>query len=448
MPLNYDFQGQITPYQYIGDEPSFGSLTMTMLARSFNDLMIGDLDIFFPDMMIPERNLVVEQVIEGHAIMPPAMPGIPGGQYLEPNRIRRFNANPQIFREDDSIDRMYINQLKEPGSINTQRAAALWISDRMQKMVNRHRRTKSIFQAKMLLGGWNYFDSRSKVGINVSSNIPIHNFVSYNGWGGDNVSSVAADADVSIMNRTYKALGALTANKTRPEAAFFTSTDYKIGVPWTYPQADIVRCLKLWLNYLYLTNKNKFTHIVINSQLLTVISTVNEYLKAWQGFPGALVMNQPGGSVAGNANYVASANTPAAHQITFGPGGEITTIAGLKVIVLDGIWRNPANDNKLEVYWPANKVALVAESSMSDPSAKLGFTYHCSGEAPDGSPGLWVRTSEDAPLPAPPSFMMQMGDCFVPVPIYPHWISVMEVCRPEDLYTSLPILPDLAYGTF
>ena len=446
--LNYDFQGQITPYQYIGDEPSFGSLTMTMLARSFNDMMIGDLDIFFPDMMIPERNLVVEQIIEGHAIMPPAAPGIPGGQYLEPNRIRRFTANPQIFREDSSIEQLYVNQLKEPGSINTQRNAAEWISRQMQMMVNRHRRTKSIFQAKMLLGGWNYFDARTNIGINASSNIPIHNFITYNGWGG--ADSAAANADVNIMNRVYKALGALTATKTRPEAAFFTSTDYKIGVPWTYAQADIVRCLKLWKQYLYMTNKNKFTHIVINSQLLAVISTVNEYLKTWQGFPGTLVINQPDAAngVAGNTMTAASMRPPSPMDITFGPGGDITTIAGLKVVVLDGIWRNPANDNKLEVYWPANKVALVAESSMSDPSAKLGFTYHCSGEAPDGSPGLWVRTSEDAPLPSPPGLKIQMGDCFIPVPIYPHWISVMEVCPAQDLYTSLPILPDLAYGTF
>lgn len=443
--LTNEFQAQVTPYQYIGDEPSFGSLQLTMLARSFNDLAIGDLDVFFPPMMVNERTLIVEQLIEGHAIMPPAVAGIPNGQFLEPNRLRRFSVTPQIFREDDSIEQMYVNQLREPGTINTQRSAQDWIARRMQMMVNRHRRTKSIFQAKMLLGGWKYFDQRTKVGIDVSSNIPAHNFFSYNGW----QTAEAADTDIDVMGRSYRTLNNLTP-KGRTEAAFFTSTDYRIGTPWTYPQADIVRGLQLMLNYLYITNKNKYTHIVMNSQLLSVITAVNEYLKTWQGFPGMAVINQPESAqgVAGNTALAASNNRPGPQHITFGPGGEITSIAGLKIVVLDGIWKNPANDNKLEVYWPAHKVALVAANSMSDPGATLGYTYHCSGEAKDGSPGLWVRSSEDAPLPSPPGLKVQMGDCFVPFPVYPHWIALLDVCEPEDLYTSLPILPDLGYGTF
>lgn len=441
--LTHELQAQVTPYQYIGDEPSFGSLQLTMLARSFNDLMIGDLDMLFPAMMVPERTLIVEQLIEGHAIMPPAQPGIPNGQYLEPNRLRRFSVTPQVFRENDSIDQMYVNQLREPGTVNTQRSAQEWIARRMREMVNRHRRTKSIFQSKMLLGGWQYYDPRTKVAIDVSSNIPVHNFFTYNGWD----DSVAADTDIDVMGRSYRTLEALSPSKNRTEAAFFTSTDYRIGVPWTYPQADIVRCLQLVLNYLYITNKNRFTHIVLNKQLLSVIQATNEYLKTWQGYPGMLVMNQPTANASGNAIAAASNKAPTSMQITFGPGGEITTIAGLQVVVLDGIWRNPTT-GKLEVYWPSHKVALVAANSMTDPSATLGYTYHCSAEAEDGSPGLWVRSTTQQPVPSPPGIAVQMGDCFVPFPVYPHWISVMDVCRPEDLYTSLPILPDLNYGTF
>jgi hypothetical protein len=115
---------------------------------------------------------------------------------------------------------------------------------------------------------------------------------------------------------------------------------------------------------------------------------------------------------------------------------------------MDGIWRNPSNDNKLEVYWPAHKVALVASKSMSDPSAALGFTYHCSGESPDGKPGMWMETDMAPKLPAPPGALMRIGDCFIPFPVYPYWIALLDVCEPNELYETLPILPDLSYGTF
>ena len=445
--LNYELQASVTPYDYIGDEPSFGSLTLTMLAESFKAVDIGDLDILFPDMMKYERNLVIEQLVESHAIMPPAQPGIPNGQYLEPNRLRRFSVTPQIFRENDSIEQLYINQLREPGSVNTARSAANWIAERMRMLTERHRRTKSVFQAKMLLGGWVYYDPRTKVSINANSNIPIHNYVKYDGWGGDNVAGVNAGGDVTIAGRVYQALGNLVPAKDRPDATWFTSTDYKVGVPWTYPQADILRTLILFGQYFKRTNKNKLTHMIINSDLLAVIQTTNEYLKTWQGFPGMLVMNQPDGAagVAGNAISAASNRTPGPQQITFGPGGEITSIAGLKIIALDGIWRNPANENKKEVYWPAHKVALVCQSSMNNSSATLGYTYHCSAESPDGNPGLWVRSWEDLQTPG---LRVTMGDCFIPFPVYPHWISILEVCQPDDIYTSLPILPDLDYGIF
>jgi hypothetical protein len=448
--VDYEFQANYTPYQYIGDADAFGSLTLTMLARSFDEMEIGDLDMLFPAMMIQERSVTIDQKIESHSIMPPAQAGIPNGNYLYPNRIRRATVVPQIFRENDAIEWLYVNQLRAPGTVNTQLSAQQHIAERTREMVNRHRRTKSIFQSKMLLGGWRYNDPRTQVSIDVSSNIPIHNFYSYKGWGGNGATSVAADTDVNIMGRNYRALTALAPTKDRPEAAFFTSTDYKIGVPWTYPQADIVRCLHLLKQWCYKTNKNKPDTIVMNGDLLAVITATNEYLKTWQGFPGSLVMNQPDvtNGVAGNAMSVTSMRPPMPQQITFGPGGDISTIAGMRVVVLDGIWSNPANENKKEVYWPAHKVALVCSKSLSDASATLGYTYHCSAEAPDGSPGLWVRTSDNAPLPAPPAFNMQMGDCFVPFPVYPHWIMQLDVCEPEDLYTSLPILPDLGYGYF
>lgn len=442
MPISQEFQANITPYEYIGDDPSFGSLQLTMLARSFSQLSSTNLDFLFPTQKHFERTLIVEQMIEGHGVTPPVQPGIPTGQFVEPDRLRRFSVVPQPFREDDSIDRMFINQLRRPGTINEQQPAQEWISARVQKLVNRITRVKEVFQSKMLQGGWRYIDPRTKVSIDVNANIPPHNFFSYKGWS----DTVAEGGTVNIMGRSFTAATALTPAKGRNEASFFTSVDGKIGVNWLYPQADIVRGLRLLQQYLYITNKNRFDTIIMSEELLSTIMATNEYIKAFQGIPGMLVNNLPTNTVAGNAAVGMSTN-PGPLYMTFGPGGTITSIAGLRIVTLDGIWRNPAT-NKLETYWPTHKVALVASKSMSDSSASLGFTYHCSGESPDGQPGMWMETDMQAKLPAPPGALMRIGDCFVPVPIYPYWISLLDVCEPEDLYQNIPILPDLSYGTF
>lgn len=440
-------QGQVTPYVYRGDDSNLNSTHLTMLAESFEHLEISDLGIFFPDVKHYERSLVIEQLIEGHGIMPPARAGIPNGSYMEPNRLRSLSATPQIFRENDSIDMLRINQLRKPASDNESYSAQEYIAKRIQTLMSRHRRSKSVFQAKMLLGGWSYYDDRTKVSIDASSNIPAHNFFSYNGWD----DTVNSGVDLTIMGGTYRTLEALTPAKGRREAAFFTSSDELLGVPWTHPRADIIRSLHFLLQYLYKTNKNKFTHIVMSGELMSVIKANNQYIKAWMGFPGVFVNNQPTATVGGNASveFSSSGGAPA-NKITFGPGGEITTIAGLQVIELDGIWRNPANENKLEVYWPAHKVALVAATSMRNSAATLGMTYHCSGEAPSGEPGVWVLTSDPDHITPPqlPGLTMMIGDCFIPFPTYPHWISILDVADPQALYQSLPLLPDLSYGTF
>jgi hypothetical protein len=375
--------------------------------------------------------------------MPPVAAGIPNGQFVEPDRMRRFTVVPQPFREDDTIDRLTANQLRRPGTINEQLPLQEMMASRVQKLVNRHARTRKLFQSKMLQGGWRYYDPRTRVSIDVSSNIPQHNLFSYKGW----VDTVTAGSTVDVMGRSYQALEAMAPDKPRPEGSFFISSDGYLGVPWTYPQADIVRCVKQISTYLHLTNKNKPTHIIMNSQLMAVISSINELFKSFQGLPGMLVNNYPTSTVAGNTAVGASNVGAGPLPISFGPGGEITAIGGLQVVLLDGIWRNPANDNQLEVFWPSHKVAIVSAQSMSDPSAKLGYTYHCSGESWDGKPGLWVETDMGLRLPSQ-GIHVSAGDCFIPFPVYPHWISLLDVCDPSALYTSLPMLPDLAYGTF
>lgn len=435
--MTTEFQAEVSPYKFIGDIPSLGSLQLTMLARSFEQLEITPLSDLFPDVNIQERTIVVEQIIEGLGIMPIVKFGVPGGGYMEPNRIRSFVATPAVVREDDFIEQHLINQLRKPGTFNEAWNPSDLVKNRVQQLINRHARTKDLFRAKTLLGGIKYLDPRSKNSIDVSTNIPAHNFFSYDGF------STSVNSGTQISGTSYNAAKALINDKGRPEALMFTSTDGRAGVSWTDPRADIIRCLRLIKQYLYKTNKNRFDTLIISSDLMTIIME-NEYIKALMGVPGLVVLNQPTSTVAGNAN-VATGNAPATF-ITMGVGGDITSIAGLKIRVMDGLYRDPVT-GEIQTFWPSNKVAIVASGASSDPSARLGFTYHCSGEAPDGSPGVYMR-SDVSVLPAPTGALMQMGDAFLPVVTYPHWISVLEVCEPEELTTKFILQANLNYGTF
>ena len=437
-----EFQAETTPYAYTGDIPSLGSLQLTMLARSFETVEIGGLQDLFPDITINERTIVIEQIIEGLGIMPIVRFGVPGGGFVEPDRVRSMRVTPASVREEDFIEQALINQLRQPGTVNQQWSPAEIVSRRVQKLVNRHMRVKELFRSKTLLGGINYTDPRTGVSINVSTNIPAQNFFSYKGWNG----SVAAGATQTIAGTAYTAATALVNDAGRTEAAFFTSSDDRFGVPWTHPRANIIRCIQLIAQYLELTNKNRFTEIVMSPQLLTVIQSTNEYLKAYQGLPGLMVLNQAG-SVAGNAAVGASQGALPAGWATFGPGGRLTSIAGLRIREINGLYRDPVT-NTIKVYWPANKVALVAPRDMQGGGASLGMTQHCVGEAPDGTAGIYMRTSPDAAPPSPPGRVMQMGDAFLPFAVYPHWIANLTVCEPNDLTSSLILEANVNYGTF
>ena len=114
---------------------------------------------------------------------------------------------------------------------------------------------------------------------------------------------------------------------------------------------------------------------------------------------------------------------------------------------MDGLYRDPVTGN-IQTFWPVNKVALVAKTAMNDRNASLGYTYHCSGEAIDGAPGLFMRSSDIAPPPATTGMTMQLGDAFLPVVTYPHWICILDVCDPEDVVAKQILQSNLNYGTF
>ncbi len=427
----------VTPYEYVGEVQALGSLTLTQLARSFEQIEVGTLTDWFPDRNINERTIVVEQILEGLGTMPIVRVGVPSGSFAEGEKLRAFSANPAFMREDDFLDQYLINQLRKPGTWNEQYRPTDIIADRVRKLVARHKRTLDMMRSMVLLGGINYTEPRTNTSINVSTNIPAHNFFRYDGYD----ASAAAGATLAPGITAFKAL---SATKNRKEALLFTGANDQAGVPWTHPQANIVRTLRLIKQFLYKTNKNRFTDIVMSSDLYTILHE-NEYVKAYMGQIG-LFGN--GGNAGGSRDITTSGNgTVSPAYISYGPGGDIEAIAGLRIRVMDGLYRHPET-GQITNYWPSHKVALVAPRHYSDPSATLGFTWHCVGEAPDGTPGVWMRVGPDQMPPAVPGRTMQMGDAALPVAIYPHWISILDVCEPGELQSNMILNSMEDYGTF
>lgn len=422
--------GLNTPFTYIGEIPALGGVQLKMLAQSYEFLEMDTLDTFFPDRNIAERTITVETVKYGIGTAPLVQPGRPSGNFLGNGRMERRTFEPVYLREDDFLDQYLINQLREIGTENTITPATEIVAQRVARMVNRQANTKKLLKALVLRGGVNYVDSRTNTGVNVSTNIPLHNFFKYDGYD----SAVLAGASVG----NFTAAKNLINNKGRKEALLFTDTANRIGVPWTNPNADIVRCLRMLRRYLANTNKNYYTDIVMSRDLLTVIME-NNYIKSYNGTMGIFTVGGYAEAVPGMP-----AGKPGAGYVTFDAAGDLTSIAGLNIVFVDDLLPDPET-GVLKKIWPANQVALVARTHFKDKGQSLGFCHHPVGESPDQQPGLWMRVLPDQNLPGQ---AIQMGNAFLPFAVYPQWISLLTVCEESDLELGTFFRTDMDYGTF
>lgn len=440
--MNNEYSAQISPYGYIGEVPALGSQEMTMLARSFDEVAVTDLSDLFPYTEIEERTIVVEQVIDGLGIMPIVAFGRQSGGNVEPSRVRSFSFSPVVVRENDFIEQHLINQIRKVGTMNDRWNPADVVAERIRQLVARHTRVVTKIQCDMLTGGSDYIDPRTNQAINASSNIPLHNFFSYKGWN----AVAAAGSLIPLGGYAFSTNSAFVNNKGRTEATHFTSTDGRIGVPFTDPRADIFRCINLMKAFFLKANKNKATDLIIGTSLLTVIVAVNELLRTYQGDAGVLVLNQPSATVAGNSSIAPGSQTSNPLKITYTGDGQIATLCGLRVREMVGQYRNPVT-NTIENYWPNNKIVILAAKAANGPET-LGMTWHPTGESEDGAPGLYMRNSGPSRAPEAPGQVIQMGDAFLPVPIYPHWILVAEVCEENEVDDNFLLDSQLGFGTF
>jgi len=438
MPSPYIIpDAKTTPWEYVGETAALGGIELTKLAKTYAELDTTDLSDLFPDEMNPERTIVIETMMESLELMPVVKPGQPAGNFITHPRMFRRMVEPAHFRQDDFLDQFTINQLKKLGTPNEAYNPLEIVQNRVKTMVNMHNRTLDFLRVQTLLGGINYTDPRTGVALQVSTQIPVNNFFRYDGFN----ATVAANATVSLSGVTYTAAKALTANKSREEAILFRSADNKIAVPWTNPSADIVRCLRLIKQYLRQTHKNIFTDMYLSGDLYTVLLE-NDFVKAYTGAVGTFNYTNSDGN-----NLVNTVANGAPASISVGPGGDITSIAGIAIHQIDQIYKDPAT-GKVTNMMPSNKVVLVAKTHVNDRSQTLGYTQYCVGESPDGKPGMWMRSGPDTMPPLLPGRAMQMGNAFLPYAMYPQWIAVLDVCEASDIDSRLILRSDLSTGTF
>lgn len=422
-----------TGYEFIGELPALGGLHLTKLAKSYEELAPTSLDFLFPEESNIERTIIIETMMEGLGTAPIVQFGKPAGNFLHNERLMTRKVEPVCIREDDFYDQGFINQLRKPGETDVAWSPEELIARRVQRMVNRAQRTKAMLQSYVLQGGINYTDPRTGVTTDISTHIPPHNLFRYNGFDG-----AAAAGDALALG--YTAAADLTNNKGRKEALYFVDPAARTaGVPWTVESCDIIRSLRYIKQYLMNTNKNRYTDIMMSRDLYTVILE-NQYIKAAMGGVGVYLNNAQSSIATGTA----MSNSP---YLVLGPDGEIASLAGLNITLMDTMYRDP-EDGEVKKMWPNNLVALVARNHMTDSSQTLGYTQHCVAESPAGTPGFWFRTSPDMMPPAPPGRAVQMGNAFLPYAMHPQWISLLEVAETEDINNSLFLDADISYGTF
>jgi hypothetical protein len=97
---------------------------------------------------------------------------------------------------------------------------------------------------------------------------------------------------------------------------------------------------------------------------------------------------------------------------------------------------------------PDHLAVLLSTQDMMNPGESLGFTQHPLGESPTGTPGMWLRVQspEDFNTAGVPGRGIAMGDAFLPIVKYPHWISILKVCEPNEIEESYDFNADIAYG--
>lgn len=434
------YGAQLSDFVSTGDADLLGGTQLTMLLEGFARQTPPDLEDLFPTFYAPSRTIIFEQFIDSVSMAPVVEMGKEFATQLSTiRRGRKRFANPAFTREHIYIEDSAVNDLRAAGTYNDRVNPAQMVAAKIEAAYMRRNELILYMRYMALLGGINYTDARSDVSINVSTGIPPHNLFSYNGWGGtypdtSAVGALAPGATVPSIGdgNTYIAGTQLNPTKGRMEALLFTDVNYNVGVPWTNRQADVaatVRRLKTWLSEV---NKVDGWVIYMGSALHDMLQS-NELIRRGSG-QTAFVGNTNVTSGGRTGVFPLDGPVSPVNAYTFA-NGDLISISGCPINIVRGRYADPQTGQPT-LYWPPHQIVMVAPRSTSNTSDTVGMTWHCMGEYKEVV-GPWIRSVDNPPPPALPGLAIQMGDAFLPIIKYPHWISVINVCDPGALNSGL-----------
>lgn len=385
----------------------------------------------FPEETISERMVVIEQSYEGvDTIFPMVEMGKPDVVLSDNDgtRTRRF-YQPLFIRRSMFVSHGEINSRVRPGTLNEKWSPADQIQKKMARLVSQHNLTWDIYRAMMLLGGINYTDPRTGTSAQVSAQIPAHNLFAYNvtsGYRGRKEASLFR----SIVDE----------NTADPGGA--------AGIPWTHPDAAIVEGVQRFARWFKDTNKSDITAMYMSPEMRDIIVMNNEIKLALGGLIpkfGAVVGDMT--TAAGSGILIPNGGTRVNGRIGLSSTGDLLSIAGIPVIVVDTMYKDPV-DGIVKRIWPKNKVVFVSGVDSQGVAEAAGRTQFCASEESGGQPGVWTRIQTQTQIPAAPGMYVQMGNAGLPYLKYPYRVAHMTVASLDDINNRLGIIGDLSFGTF
>lgn len=429
LPTFPTVSAQVTQFEYGGDVDALGGTQLTMLLAGFTQQSPPDLEVLFPTNYVASRTIAFEQYIDSVGIAPIVEMGREfSTQLSSTRRVRKRFANPAFTREHIYIEDSAVNDLRQAGTLNDRLDPAAFIAKKVEAAYSRRSNLITYLRYSALLGGIKYTDARSDVSLDVSTGIPSHNFFRYDGWN----ASVAPNTTVNVGDgNVYTTFKALNNFKGRMEALLFTDINNQIGVPWTNKQADVAASVRRIKNWLTEANKNDGWEIYMGSALYAALHE-NQLIRTGGGFSGILGNVPLDGS--GGQNVITTLDRGAVNAYTFA-GGDLAAISGCRINVVKGRYVDPETGIS-KLYWPVQKVVMVAPRDSQNMSDAVGMTWHCMGEYKN-QVGPWIRSVDNPPPPALPGQAIQMGDAFLPIVKYPHWVAVIDVCDATALTTGM-----------
>lgn len=333
------------------------------------------LSIFFPDQNIRQFKVKIQRRKMGVGITPLVNFGQPD-VFAPDDSYDEKEVTPFPIRESAKISQITLNHLRQFNTYNEE-AGLQEVARITERLVERRNNFIRIITAKMMLGGVNYVDPRTKVGISLSANFHPANLIT------------------------------------------LAAGDY-----FTNPASDPIQILLRNIHDLYSLGKAEPSHIIMSRHMRFILEN-HPVIRANMG----LYLPSPNNSSTPSGYVAATMSNGITNGYATMVNGKLDSIAGLKVIVVDTLYENPAENFAVREVWPAHKVAVVAQRRGS---SVIGRTTHTLGESPDMRPGMYMVVAQDPPQPpmAPGGRLMQIGDNLIPHFDYPDWVRLMDVSTP------------------